>query len=90
MTYEEAKAYADELMEINKIDSDNLKIFEEIYGKDSMGLLPDHVRVLPEYKEAKRTFDKSFAELRNFNAWFTKIFKKEYMAERRNRRYYEK
>jgi len=90
MTYEEAKAYGEELMERNKIDSDNLKFFDEIYGRSSMGLTPDHVKALPEWKEAKETFNRSFAELRSFNAWFTKTFKKEYMAERRNRRYDQK
>ena len=82
MTYEEARAYKQELEKRNKTYSDILNSFE----KYSNGLTPDHVRVLPEWREARKASENSFAELRNFNAWFVKTFKKEYVAERRNKR----
>lgn len=49
------------------------------------GLTPDSVKFHPEYKAAKAVYDKSFNDLRNVNAWFTKTFKKEYAAERKAR-----
>lgn len=82
MTYEEAKAYRKKLDEKNTADSDKLKSFDEL-GKTAMGLTPDHVRALPEWQEAKKAFDCSFSELRTFNSWFVKTFKKEYAADRR-------
>jgi len=85
MTYEEAKVYKKELEEINDINSDRLGYFDEL-GKTSMGLTPDHVKALPEWKVAKNSFDSSFAELREFNTFFIKTFKKEYAIERQNKR----
>jgi predicted RNA-binding protein with RPS1 domain len=81
MTYEEAKAYKQQLEEVNKVKSKVLNSFE----KNDMGFSPDHIRALPEYKKAEKEYDKSFSELRNFNSWFTKMFKKEYAADRKNR-----
>jgi hypothetical protein len=83
MTYEEAKAHAKKLEEKNKVDVDKLKAFDKY--KDAMGVTPDHIRALPEWKIAKEAFARSFDELRNFNGWFVKTFKKEYAIERRNR-----
>jgi hypothetical protein len=89
MTYEEAKAYGKVLEDKNNADSNRLKQFEITYKEDFeksvMGLTPDHIKALPEWKEAKKAFEKSFVELRNFNGWFVKQFKKEYAAERKNR-----
>jgi hypothetical protein len=50
-----------------------------------MGLVPDRIRETPEYQTVKKAVDKNFAELRNFNGWFVKTFKKEIQADRRNR-----
>lgn len=84
MNYEEAKAFKQNLEEKNNNDSDNLKAISK-QEKTTMGLTPDHIMVLPEWKIAKNAFERSFAELRNFNGWFVKNFKKEYAAEKRNR-----
>ncbi|GMX64419.1 hypothetical protein Elgi_36880 [Paenibacillus elgii] len=84
MNYEEAKAYREKLEEKNKDDSNALKEFNKHY-KSAMGLTPDHVKALPEWKLAKKVCDASFTELRNFNEWFVKTFKKEYAADRRKR-----
>ena len=82
MTYEEAKIHKQTLENKNSHDSDILKKFEQ-YGKSSMGLTPESVKILPEFQQAKQEFNKSFSELRNFNAYFTKTFKKEYAKERK-------
>ncbi|MCR8994607.1 hypothetical protein [Brevibacillus laterosporus] len=84
MTYEEAKAYKQKLEEKNKDDSAKLKAFGK-HSKSAMNLTPDHVKVMPEWEKARRAFDHSFTELRNFNAWFVKTFKKEYVNDRRKR-----
>ena len=83
MTYQEAKAYRESMEERHKIDTDNLKEFEQF--KNQIGLIPDHIRETPEYKTVKTACDKNFAELRNFNGWFVKTFKKEIAADRRNK-----
>ncbi|HEY5589137.1 MAG TPA: hypothetical protein VIK86_09310 [Candidatus Paceibacterota bacterium] len=87
MNYEEAKAHKQELEEINGIDSDRLKSFDDL-GKTAMGLTPEYIRTSSEWETAKNAFDSSFAELREFNTFFIKTFKKEYTAERRSNRKY--
>jgi hypothetical protein len=83
MNYEEAKAYREEMEARHKIDLNNLKTFNKY--RIAMGIVPDHIRETPEYQTAKKAVDKNFAELRNFNQWFVKTFKKEIQADRRNR-----
>lgn len=70
----------------NAVDSADkaLKAFDQ-YGKSEFGLTPDHVKAMPEWKQAKKEFDKAFTELRAFNGWYMKAFKKEIMAERKNK-----
>ena len=61
-----------------------LKEFDK-YGKGDMGLTPDFVRAMPEYRKAKAEFDNAFQVLRKFNQQFVKQFKKETAKERRER-----
>lgn len=61
-----------------------LKEFDK-YGKGDMGLTPDFVRSMPEYKKAKADFDKAFIIMQKFNQQFVKQFKKEIAKERRER-----
>jgi len=61
-----------------------LKAFNQ-YGKSGMGMTPDFVKAMPEWQQAKKEFDKAFAELRNFNGWYVKTFKKEIAAERKEK-----
>lgn len=58
-----------------------LKRFDS-YGKSDMGLTPNFVREMQEFKTAKNNFENAFNDLRNFNSNFVKIFKKEIRAER--------
>ena len=50
-----------------------------------MGMAPDFVKAMPEWQKAKKEYDKAFAELRNFNGWYVKTFKKEISAERKEK-----
>lgn len=61
-----------------------LKAFDS-YGKTEMGLTPDFVKAMPEWQQAKNEFDKAFAELRTFNGWYMKTFKKEIAADHKNK-----
>ena len=84
MTFEEAKLHKQKLEDKNKMDSNKLKEFDNL-GKGAMNMTPDHVKEMPEWKLAKRNFQTSFNQLREFNGWYVKSFKKELLAERRNR-----
>lgn len=72
MNFEEAKAHKEELDSINRKHSEVLQQFET----NSIGLVPDNIRTTPEWKQAKQDFDHSFSELRKFNTWFVKEFRK--------------
>jgi hypothetical protein len=52
------------------------------FPRGPMGLTPDSVRATSEWRTAKARFDKAFARLRAFNAFFVKKFEKERRAER--------
>lgn len=50
--------------------------------KGPLGLTPDHIKSTPEWQEAFKAERKAFADLRAWNAFMTKIFRKEMIAER--------
>ena len=52
------------------------------FPRGPMGLTPDPVKAMPEYRAACAAYDKAFAALRDYNGKFTKAFKAEYAAER--------
>lgn len=83
MTFEEAKLEAARLDAEIKTTETVLRAFPR---DGAFGLPSDAVRATPEYRAAKTAFDRAFAKLRNFNAWYTKAFKKELAAERSARR----
>lgn len=72
MTYEEAQVRKKELNDKVDVASKRLQWFET----NAVGLVPDNVRDTPEWKQANDEFNKSFAELREFNAWYVKTFMK--------------
>lgn len=82
MNYQEAKAYKANLEAINDAASEALQAFDKL-GKSSMGMTPEHVKAMPEYQAAKKAYDISFNNLRNFNGQFMKVFKKEVQADRK-------
>lgn len=58
-------------------------VLNEVSGTERgpMGLTPDHIKATPEWKAAYRAERKAFNELRSYNGWFAKSFKKEMRAD---------
>jgi hypothetical protein len=81
MTYEEAKQLRDQIENNVELHTNNLKKFDQY--RNNMGLIPDHIRESDEYKTLKQAFDEAFSQLRNFNKWYVKQFKKEIQKEQR-------
>ncbi len=78
LTYEQAKARADELDAASKAAGKTLDTFP----KGAFGLTPDHVKATPAYITAKAAFDGAFAAQRAFNGWYATAFKKERARDR--------
>lgn len=51
--------------------------------KGPMGLTPDHIKYSPSFQLDKFAFDEAHENLRNFNTFLLKNFKKELREERR-------
>lgn len=81
MTYIEAKARADALHEQYR----RAGMVMDTFPKGPMGLTPDEVKATPAYRSARTECDRAFAELRNFNGWYTKTFRRERRLERTGR-----
>ena len=78
MTFEEAKAHANELYaKLNECSAALNK-----YPKGDMGMVAESIRMTPEYKTETAAFRKVFEELRQFNTVYVKQFKKELREER--------
>lgn len=84
MNYEQAKAKANQLWSAAIRASHELAIAR---GTEvgPMGLTPDHVKACKAYRLAKNRFDYAAAELAQFNATYTKAFKREIAADRARR-----
>lgn len=87
MTFEEAKMKREEMETRHQPDYDRIKEYDKY--RNGIGLIPDHIRTTEEYQAVKKACDRNFAELRSFNGWFVKTFKKEIQAER-NKKYSRK
>ncbi len=72
MDFAEAKAKSEQLWAEWKAAGAALQPFAP--HRNAIGLLPDSIRLTPEYQEAKRASDAAFARLRHFNAWYVKAF----------------
>jgi hypothetical protein len=72
MTYDEALKHKKILNE--KVDYYSKRLNEFSSGK--MGLIDETVRNSKDYIEVKNNYEKSFSELRNFNSWFVKEFRR--------------
>lgn len=81
MTYAEAKAKFDEFNAAVERASKALQVFP----KGPMGLTPDDVKALPEWRAARVTYANASTQCRDFTRFFLKAFGKEYRAERRAR-----
>ena len=80
-----AKAKADSLHSAAKDASDALNEFRDRYPRGPMGLTPDHVKAMPEFKALNSAYQRAAAASRAFNAVYTKQFSKEIRAERKER-----
>lgn len=84
MDYNEAKLKKEELERTVDELSDELNVFN-IY-ENGMGLLPESIRESEEYRESKGKYDTVFKILQEYNQWFLKEYKKEYLADRKKTR----
>ena len=82
MTYAIAKATRDQL----DAEVSRLSLALKAFPKGPLNLTPDAVRLSPEYRAAKQAYDASWAKLRAFNAWFSKVYGAEIRADRNQRR----
>lgn len=77
-TYEQARTVRDNAEQTLK----RAGAIMDRFPKGPMGLTPDSVKAIPEWKAAKMEADQAFATLRAINAFIVKYFKKESRAER--------
>ena len=85
MSYAIAKVTASLLESDYSAASRNFKAIPGV-GSGPMGLTPDDIKARPDYRIAKQAMDKTFAELRAFNAVYVKRFKKEIAIESKLKR----
>lgn len=84
MNFEKAKEVKAKLEKF--VAEDSAAIHEITKGhKLPNGLTPDHIKFSPEYRNAKSLYHRHFSDLRRFNQWYVKTFKKELAEERKNR-----
>jgi len=72
MTYDEALEHKKILNE--KVDYYSKRLNE--FPSSKIGLIDETVRNSKDYIEVKNNYEKSFSELRNFNSWFVKEFRR--------------
>lgn len=58
----------------------------QTYPRGAMGLTPDDVKNSEEYKADKSEYALAFAQLRQLNGTYIKLYAKELAAERKQRR----
>lgn len=58
------------------------------FPRGPMGLTPDHIKAMPEWRAADSAYHSAAKALRNFNGPFIKAFKKQILAARLARRGY--
>jgi hypothetical protein len=82
MTFTQALEASKKLNEVVNLADGHLQTFP----KGAFGLTPDDVKNTVEFKTAKFTFDIAFQNLRNFNQYYTKKFKRELAQMRDEKR----
>lgn len=82
LTFEQATQMRDICEAQMRAASQALRAIDGV-GSGAMGLTPDAVKASAAYQDAKRRFDWDFDNLRKFNAWYVKAFKRELAAQRR-------
>lgn len=81
MNYAEAKEIANKLMEECKVLSE---VFQD-FPRGAFNLVTDEAKASQSYKDANKAYIAKFTQLRNFNSFFVKTYKKEIAAERKAR-----
>lgn len=81
MTYLEAQTHKKALEDAIDVASKAIQHFPRLPN----GLIPDEVKFSPEFQKAKLAFDRAFSDLRKFNQWFVRTFKREETLRRRER-----
>ena len=84
ITYEEAKAHREALIEARERALRALKQHGELNGPN--GLTPDSDKQTPEWKRDYDAYWAAYDALRKFDRGFTKDFAREHRAERRAKR----
>lgn len=85
MDFKTAKAQANELWEQSSSASRALNEFLDKHPKGAMGLTPDSVKSMPEFKKLDDAYKVAASRLRTFNSAYTKTFAKEIRSERAKR-----
>lgn len=80
--FEEAKTQADRFWNEASDAGKALNEFLDKHPKGPMGLTPDFVRAMSEFKALKSAYDVAASKSRAFNARYVKEFSKEIRAER--------
>lgn len=82
MNFEEAKLQSEKLNSAHNKAATALKDYQASLGHSVGNPVSDSIRALPEWQKLRKASDKAFGELRAFNAWYVKEFKKELREER--------
>lgn len=88
LTFPKAKAESQRLWDTHKAATD--KLLEVSGSKGVLGLVPDSVKGTRAWKDARLAERSAFLELREFNKWYVKTFKRELAEDRRLNRPFEK
>ena len=83
--FQEATDTRDAIESALKAASEALEALKDMHPRGSMGLTPDSVKALPEYQILLYKTNHHFQQLRRFNTYYVKTFKKELTEARRNR-----
>lgn len=84
-TFSEAKKVADALWKESEDASKALNAFTSKHPKGPMGLTPDNVRALPEFKKLKQAYDQAHKRLGEYNQQYMKKYAKDVRREREAR-----
>jgi hypothetical protein len=80
--FETARQLADKLWESGRETADAMNAFLAQFPRGPMNLTPDFVKAMPEYQALRAAGENSHRALRDFNAVYTVVFKKEIAAYR--------
>jgi hypothetical protein len=81
--YLRAKAARKIVSDTNDAASKELNDFLDRHERGAMGMTPDHVKAMPEYKRLVSAFNSSFKKMQDTNSKFNREFKRQHAAYRR-------